>query len=211
MCKKIIYISLLFFIPITLLGSNRRQDALYDNGILGRGFVQKSEASLRREEILAQTRNENALNQCRSEQVQTKFDWGCASLLYTALQAVVFGVPIFFENCFIDKKTEKVFVCNPVIKSIISVPFDTVSLLGGTVQFRSKLHHLRKRFDSKHMTQRDERFYFSYDSDNELFGIKDDLIKYPSGIMVKYTDGQLVRISYNQRQDCCEYSVKKRK
>jgi hypothetical protein len=201
------HLFLLFFISITLFGSDRDQSDLFDNGILGRGFVQKDQAALDRERILDKTRHENA-QQC-STQSQIKFDEDCAWFV----SVVVFGVATFIESFFVGNTQgqEEILICNPVVESIISAPPGTVSSLGGRVQFRSKLHHLREKFDNAHATCKDEEFYFPYDEKNELFGSKNYLVQYPSGIIVTYTDGQLVRISYDQERNCCQYSVKKNK
>ncbi len=236
MFKKII--TTLLFVSIQLLSSsaqqNRLQDDLFDNGILGRGFIAKTEQALKREEILTQTRNENALIQhcrgCEKDQTLSEEDYDVSICITTSFVKVLSEAVNIMgrflgdakdqtkkngnnSQLILDKKvsSEKVFICNPVIKSIMFMPPDIVSRLGGTVKLRSKLHHLREKFDYMHSLEENQKSDFPYDEQNELFGIKDDLLKDTYGILVEYTDRQWVRIRHNPQHDCCEYSIIKGK
>lgn len=208
MFKKNIYILLLVFAPIQLLGSDSRKNELCDNGILGMGFVSKDDKAQRREKILDNIRREHDCIISSPDIVSAEL--GGISFL----SGIVFGLIKSLKQIFTetDKTSDaEKFICKPVIEGVFTAPSDMVSFLGGSVQFRSKLHNLREKLDDVHQTQEDEKNYLPYDESNELFGSKDYLVKNPSGIIVKYTDNQLVRISYDQQKNHCEYSVKKKK
>lgn len=216
---------MLFCIPITLLSSDKKRNDLYNNGPLGRGFVKKSKEALYRERILAGTRTTNHQTQLHSDQESAESAWDCVSgicaiafVTVTIMQSLCMNLSETWNydndfNLMPSKKASSshAFICSPVIESIILTPPNVATCLGGTIQFRSKLHHLREKFDALHKTQQDELSYFPCDKNSEFFGVTKYLIQHPSGIMAKYTDGQRVRVSYDQQRNCFEYSVKKKR
>jgi hypothetical protein len=139
------------------------------------------------------------------------------SFLSLGVQALVQGVKRSLaepvpERVHMVQRDNKTIICNPVIARIISdASPELKKSLGGSVSFRSKLHSLRQEFDKEH-----KAIDNLTNLTDPILEVKDSVLcdllsQHPVDIIVKYTDDQFVKISYDKQKKCCAYSIRKPK
>lgn len=208
MYKKLFIVGLLSYLNIepsdfknSFLVAIPDENGLYDNGILGRGFITKDSSAQNRERILDTIRREH------DDIVMQYTD--CYSILESVLNCckhILFGKDI--HPITGDSRVQEKLIIKPVIKEFLYAPTDIVAAMGGQVKLRSHLHQLREQLDPGTLKSKESCDIYLDNDDQEGNEIVRLFHENPSGIIFIYTDRQLIRIKYDEHKRCFVYSKK---